>query len=105
MAVFCDGDEENGHHACLDGHLTTAYNPGMRLMTLPVIDISKERDLCFLSKIIIYFHIIVKKLNISSKSVPNKSMFSLLLIRGFDFVLNKKERQGRAWKWETFEYV
>ena len=21
---FCDGDEENGHHACIDGHLTTA---------------------------------------------------------------------------------
>ena len=33
---FLHGDEENGHHACIDGHLTTAYNPGMRLLPLPV---------------------------------------------------------------------
>lgn len=31
-----------------------------------------------------------KKLNLSSKSVPNKRMFSLLLIRGLGFILNKK---------------
>ncbi len=35
--VFLCGDEEKGHHACIDGHLTTACNPGMRLMPLPVI--------------------------------------------------------------------
>ena len=22
---FCVGDEENGHHACMNGHLTTAH--------------------------------------------------------------------------------
>ena len=34
---FLCGDEESGHYACIDVHLTTAYNPGMRLMPLPVI--------------------------------------------------------------------
>ena len=24
---FCVGDEENGHHACMNGHLTTAHQP------------------------------------------------------------------------------
>ena len=31
---FLCGDEESGHYACIDVHLTTAYNPGMRLMLL-----------------------------------------------------------------------
>ena len=46
-----------------------------------------------------------KKLNIFSKSVPKRSIFSFLLIRGFDLILNKKEWQGRAWKWETKEEI
>ena len=37
ISVFLCGDEESGHYACIDVHLTTAYNPGMRLMPLPVI--------------------------------------------------------------------
>ena len=28
---FCVGDEENGHHACMNGHLTTAHSPKMCL--------------------------------------------------------------------------
>ena len=24
---FCVGDEENGHYACMNGHLTTAHQP------------------------------------------------------------------------------
>ena len=29
---FCVGDEGNGHHACMNGHMTTApHSPKMRL--------------------------------------------------------------------------
>ena len=35
-------DGKNGYHACIDGHLTTVYNPGMRLMPLPVIQLTMK---------------------------------------------------------------
>ena len=28
--IFCHGDEENGHRACTNGHLTTADQSEMR---------------------------------------------------------------------------
>ena len=39
---FLCGDEESGHYACIDVHLTTAYNPEMRLMPLPVIEFKDQ---------------------------------------------------------------
>ncbi len=35
--VFCDGDEENGQHACIDVHLTTASSHC----------IGNENNICF----------------------------------------------------------
>ena len=30
MLSFCNGDEENGRHACMNGHLTTADQSEIR---------------------------------------------------------------------------
>ena len=34
IRLFCHGDEENGHHACMDGHLTTADQSEIRKANL-----------------------------------------------------------------------
>ena len=34
FVFFCHGDEENEHHACMYGHLTTADQSGIRFANL-----------------------------------------------------------------------
>ena len=47
-APFCHGDEENGHRACTNGHLTTADQNEIRkenlvsVMAMRKMDIMKE---------------------------------------------------------------
>ena len=41
-APFCHGDEENGHHACMNGHLTTADQSEIRKANLVSVVLKKE---------------------------------------------------------------
>ena len=43
-APFCHGDEENGHHACMDGHLTTADQSEIRKANLVSVE-TKRTDI------------------------------------------------------------
>ena len=61
---FLNGDEKNGHLACIDGHLTTAYNPGMRLMPPPVIIANLSSDLFIISKILCAFNFKISNRNL-----------------------------------------
>ena len=42
--IFCHGDEENGHRACTNGHLTTADQSEIREAYLVSAMIQKEGD-------------------------------------------------------------
>ena len=39
---FCDGDEENGHCACTNGHLTTANQSEIRKAYLVSVMVTKQ---------------------------------------------------------------
>ena len=44
MPDFCHSDEENGHHACMNGHLTTADQSEIRKANLVSVE-TKRTDI------------------------------------------------------------